>query len=158
MSERLDVEIHRRLAALGATVGVAESLTGGLIGAQLSRMPGSSATFRGSLVVYATDLKATLAGVPEEVLAQHGAVSEATAAALADGARRRLQATYGLGATGVAGPDRQEGQPVGMVYLAWAGPDGAPVVVRYRWSGTREEIRSQAVAAALALLRDALPA
>ena len=150
--DRLDEVVHRRLAAAGATVAVAESLTGGLIGAMLSRMPGSSATFRGSAVAYATDLKETLAGVPGPLLSTVGAVSAETAAALAAGARERLGATYGIGATGVAGPDEQEGQPVGTVHIAVAGPDGG-TVRSLRLPGDRERVRALTVTSALDLLR-----
>jgi nicotinamide-nucleotide amidase len=150
--DRLDEVVHRELAARGATVGVAESLTGGLLGAALSRMAGSSATFRGSLVVYATDLKETLAGVPGPLLASLGAVSAETAGALAVGARERLGATYGIGATGVAGPTEQEGQPVGTVHLAVSGPSGA-AVRSIRVPGDRERVRLLTVTAALELLR-----
>jgi nicotinamide-nucleotide amidase len=150
--DRLDEVVHRELAARDATVAVAESLTGGLIGAALSRMPGSSATFRGSAVVYATDLKETLAGVPGPLLESFGAVSPETAAALAAGARERLGATYGIGATGVAGPTEQEGQPVGTVHLAVSGP-GEAAVRSLRIPGDRERVRLLAVTAALALLR-----
>jgi nicotinamide-nucleotide amidase len=144
--------VHRELAARDATVAVAESLTGGLIGAALSRMPGSSATFRGSAVVYATDLKETLAGVTGPLLESFGAVSPETAAALAAGARERLGATYGIGATGVAGPTEQEGQPVGTVHLAVSGP-GEAAVRSLRIPGDRERVRLLTVTAALALLR-----
>src|SRR4051812_38320851 len=150
--DRLDEVVHRRLAAEGATVAVAESLTGGLIGAELSRMPGSSATFRGSAVVYATDLKESLAGVPGPLLSTVGAVSPETAAALAAGARERLGATYGVGATGVAGPDEQEGQPVGTVHVAVSGPDVA-VVRSLRLPGDRDRVRALTVTLALDLLR-----
>ncbi|GAC1442523.1 MAG: competence/damage-inducible protein A [Mycobacteriales bacterium] len=150
--DRLDEVVHRALAAAEATVAVAESLTGGLIGGALSRMPGSSATFRGSLVVYATDLKETVAGVPGPLLASVGAVSAQTAAALAAGARDRLGATYGVGATGVAGPSEQEGQPVGTVHLAVSGPNGA-VVRSARFPGDRDRVRLLTVNAALDLLR-----
>ena len=150
--DRLDEVVHRRLAAEGATVAVAESLTGGLIGAELSRMRGSSATFRGSAVVYATDLKETLAGVPGPLLSTAGAVSPETAAALAAGARERLGATYGIGATGVAGPDEQEGQPVGSVHVAVSGPHVA-VVRSLRLPGDRDRVRALTVTAALDLLR-----
>jgi nicotinamide-nucleotide amidase len=149
--DRLDEVVHRELAARGATVGVAESLTGGLLGAALSRMPGSSATFRGSVVVYATDLKETLAGVPGPLLASLGAVSAETAGALAAGARERLGATYGIGATGVAGPSEQEGHPVGTVHLAVSGPGGA-AVRSLRIPGDRERVRLLTVTAALELL------
>lgn len=150
--ERLDEVVHRVLAAAGATVAVAESLTGGLMGAALSTMPGSSETFRGSVVVYATDLKETLAGVPGPLLASAGAVSPETAGALAAGARERLGATYGVGATGVAGPSEQEGQPVGTVHLAVSGPGGASVR-SLRLPGDRDRVRALTVTAALDLLR-----
>jgi nicotinamide-nucleotide amidase len=153
--DSLDQAVHRALAAAGATVAVAESLTGGLIGAALSRMPGSSATFRGSLVVYATDLKETVAGVPGPLLSSVGAVAAETAGALAAGARERLGATYGVGATGVAGPSEQEGQPVGTVHLAVSGPGGA-VVRTLRLPGDRERVRALTVNAALDLLRKAV--
>jgi nicotinamide-nucleotide amidase len=150
--DRLDEVVHRRLAAEGATVAVAESLTGGLIGAELSRMPGSSATFRGSAVAYATDLKESLAGVPGPLLSTLGAVCPETAAALAAGARERLGATYGIGATGVAGPDEQEGQPVGTVHIAVSGPQVA-VVRSVRLPGDRDRVRALTVTLALDLLR-----
>jgi len=148
---QLDQVVHRELAARGATVAVAESLTGGLLGAALSRMPGSSATFRGSLVVYATDLKETLAGVPGPLLDALGAVSAETAGALAAGARERLGATYGVGVTGVAGPSEQEGKPVGTVHLAVSGPGGADIR-SVRVPGDRDRVRLIAVNSALALL------
>ncbi len=148
--------VLRRLLAAQATVAVAESLTGGLLGAALTDLPGSSTAFRGGLLVYATDLKASLAGVPEVVLAEHGAVSEQTAAALASGARDRLGATYGLGVTGVAGPDEQEGKPVGTVHVAVAGPGWVKTVSR-RLPGDRGRIRLLAVTVALDLLRRQLP-
>jgi nicotinamide-nucleotide amidase len=155
--DRLDEVVHRELAVRDATVAVAESLTGGLIGASLSRMPGSSATFRGSVVVYATDLKESLAGVPGPLLASSGAVSAETAGALAAGARERLGATYGIGATGVAGPTEQEGHPVGTVHLAVSGPDGS-VVRTLRVPGDRDRVRQITVTVALELLRKHLVA
>ena len=96
------------LAALesrGETLAVAESLTGGLLAATLVDVPGASRVFRGGLVVYATDLKATLADVPAELLAAEGPVHPAVATALAVGARRRCGADWGVATTGVAGPD-----------------------------------------------------
>jgi len=154
--DTLPAVILRRLLAAQATVAVAESLTGGLLGAALTDLPGSSAAFRGGLLVYATDLKTVLAGVPEAVLAEHGAVSEQTAAALASGARDRLGATYGLGVTGVAGPDEQEGKPVGTVHVAVAGSGWVKTVSR-RLPGDRGRIRLLAVTVALDLLRRQLP-
>ncbi|MCW2681144.1 MAG: Competence-inducible (CinA-like) protein [Frankiales bacterium] len=145
------------LRAAGATVAVAESLTAGLVGGTLTEVPGSSAVFRGGVQVYATDLKATLAGVPEQVLAEHGAVSPQTAEALAVGVRERLGATYGLGLTGVAGPDVQEGHPPGTLHLAVAGPHGVQAR-SVRLPGDRQRVRLLAVNAGLDLLRRVLSA
>jgi nicotinamide-nucleotide amidase len=145
--------VHRLLAERGETVAVAESLTGGLLGAALTATPGASATFRGGLIVYATDLKETLGGVPGPLLAAEGPVSAHVAAALAAGARDRLGATYGLGVTGVAGPEPQNGQPVGTVHLAVAGPAEGEVR-SLRCKGDREQIRAATVVAALSLLAD----
>jgi nicotinamide-nucleotide amidase len=144
-------QVHAALLRRAATVAVAESLTGGLLGAALTSTPGSSATFRGGLVVYATDLKETVAGVPGPLLDAEGPVSAHVAAALAAGARDRLGATYGVGVTGVAGPDPQDGNPVGTVFVAVAGPDDGEVRA-LDLPGDRAGIRSSAVAAALDLL------
>jgi len=148
-------EVHRLLLQRGATVAVAESLTGGLLGAALTSTPGASVTFRGGLIVYATDLKETLAGVPGPLLEAEGPVSAHVAAALAAGARDRLGATFGLGVTGVAGPDPQNGQAVGTFHLAVAGPAEGEVR-SLRCDGDRELIRAATVAAALSLLADAV--
>ena len=147
--------VGRLLRERRQMVASAESLTGGLVGAALSELPGSSETFRGGLVVYATDAKAAVAGVPQELLAEHGAVSAQTAAALAEAARTRLAADWGVAATGVAGPDEQEGHPVGTVHVAVAGPDGQSVRSA-RLPGDRDRVRALAVTAALDLLRRAL--
>jgi nicotinamide-nucleotide amidase len=143
--------IHVALAGQDATVAVAESLTGGLLAAALTETPGASRTFRGGLVVYATDLKASLAGVPEAVLAEHGPASAPVAEALADGVRLRLGATFGVALTGVAGPDLQGGKPVGTVYVGLAGPHGR-AVRHLELTGDRAAIRAGAVQAALQLL------
>jgi nicotinamide-nucleotide amidase len=150
--DTLDGVVHDLLGRAGQTVAVAESLTGGLLGAALSRRSGSSATFRGSVVVYATDLKETLAGVPGPLLEGQGVISAETAAALAAGARDRLGADWGLGVTGVAGPTEQEGHPVGTVYVAVAGPSGGQVR-SLRLPGDRDRVRSLTVTMALDLLR-----
>jgi nicotinamide-nucleotide amidase len=141
------------LLAQGATLATAESLTGGLVGAALTDVPGISEVYRGGLVVYATDLKASLAGVPDELLDRVGPVHPDTAAALASGVRERLRATYGLATTGVAGPDPQDGHPAGEVYVAAAGP-GAVRVRALRLAGDRAAVRAGSVAAALALAAD----
>jgi nicotinamide-nucleotide amidase len=147
--------LHAALRERGATVAVAESLTGGLLSATLTQTPGASATFRGGLVVYATELKAGLAGVPQPLLAAQGPVSPDVAAALAGGARDRLGATYGVGLTGVAGPDPQNGVPVGTVYLGLASPGGGKVR-KLALAGDRAAIRVGAVTAAVALLIEEL--
>jgi len=150
--DTLDSVVHRLLGESGATVAVAESLTGGLIGARLSELAGSSVTFRGGVVAYATELKSLLLGVPPAVLATAGVISGETAAAMAEGVRDRLDATYGLSVTGVAGPSEQEGAPVGTVYVGLAGPAGSVAVAR-RLSGDRGRVRALAIGAAIDVLR-----
>jgi nicotinamide-nucleotide amidase len=134
----------------GDTVATAESLTGGMVGAALTDVPGVSAVYRGGVVVYATDLKAKLAGVPEDLLAAVGPVHPDTAAALATGVRERLNATYGLATTGVAGPDPQAGIAAGTVYVAAAGPDSVQVR-KLQLTGDRASIRRASVLAVLEL-------
>lgn len=148
-------QVHALLAARGETLAVAESLTGGAIGATITAIPGVSATFRGGIVAYDTGLKATLLGVAVDLLAERGAVDPGVAEAMADGVRGRLSSTYGLAITGVAGPDQQDGHPPGEVYVAVSGPGGR-TVDHLRLSGDRAEVRRGAVAAALRLLHEAL--
>lgn len=109
-------------AARGWTVGVAESLTGGLVTAALVSVPGASRVLRGGVVAYATDLKAGLLGVDAELLAERGAVDEAVAAQMAAGVREATGADVGLATTGVAGPDAQDGQEPGVVFVAVSTP------------------------------------
>ncbi|CAA9286054.1 MAG: Nicotinamide-nucleotide amidase, partial [uncultured Corynebacteriales bacterium] len=129
----------------------------GLLAAALTGPAGASAAVRGGLVVYATELKAQLAGVPVPLLAAHGPVGPDVAGALAAGARDRLAATYGLSTTGVAGPDPQGGAAVGTVFVGVAGPAGGQVR-RLSLTGDRAAIRAATVRAALALLLTAIPA
>lgn len=148
-------DLVERLVALGQTVACAESLTGGLVVARLVDTPGASAVVRGGVVAYATELKASLLGVDEELLAARGAVDADVAKQMAAGARRVLGADWGVATTGVAGPDPQDGMPVGRVYVAVAGPPGSresATVERHDLSGGRAAIRLAAVDAALALL------
>ena len=147
--------LHRALLARGETVAAAESLTAGLFCATLATVPGASATLRGGAVVYATDLKTRLVGVPEDLLAEHGPVSPESAAALADGVRAACSATWGIGLTGVAGPDPVDGHGPGRVYLGVAGPGGTDVV-RLDLPGDRQAVRTGAVAAAVAALLERL--
>jgi nicotinamide-nucleotide amidase len=148
-------DLHEQLQQRHQTVGVAESLTGGLVAAALTTTPGASLSFRGGLVVYATDLKASLAGVDQQLLADRGPVDAAVAEALARGARDRLGATWGLGITGVAGPDPQEGQAVGTVFIAVVGP-GTETVAQHDFAGDRNMIRLQTVEEAVRLLSAAV--
>ncbi|MFJ6216246.1 CinA family protein [Streptomyces sp. NPDC092296] len=148
-------QLHAALRAAGSTVAAAESLTGGLLAAELVDAPGASATFRGSVTAYATDLKASVLGVDAELLAAEGAVHPEVARQMAEGVRRLMGAVYGVATTGVAGPEPQDGKPVGTVHVAVAGPEGT-AVSSPRLSGERATIRRKAVTAALELLRDQL--
>jgi nicotinamide-nucleotide amidase len=144
-------EIVGLLTERGQTLAVAESLTGGLVAAALTGVPGASAAFRGGVVAYATELKAALLSVPQDLLNRRGAVDPDVAAAMATGVRRRLGATAGAATTGVAGPDPADGQPVGRVYIAAAAGPGV-AVRRLDLSGSREEIRGATVLECLRLL------
>jgi nicotinamide-nucleotide amidase len=139
----------------GETVATAESLTAGLVAAVLTTVPGASAAVRGGLVVYATDLKASLAGVDPDLLAAHGAVHPDVARGLAEGARERCGADWGIGLTGVAGPDPQDGVAPGTVHIAVAGPGhtGNSAIGRtLDIAGDRAAVRQAAVQAAIKLL------
>jgi nicotinamide-nucleotide amidase len=144
-------QVLDRLRAGGQTVAVAESLTGGLVAAALTDVPGSSAAFRGGVVAYATELKADLLGVDAMMLRRHGAVYPPVAAAMAEGVRARLGATYGVATTGVAGPEPSDGQPVGTAHIAVSVADDT-VVRTIALTGDRHEIRRLTVEHALGLL------
>lgn len=146
------IELIAQLAATGHTVAIAESLTAGLALAVLTEVPGASAVIRGGLVVYATDLKHTLARVDSELLECVGPVDPEVAIALATGARTRCGATIGLGLTGVAGPEPQDGVPVGTVFVAMTAVDGSETVVALDQPGNRPQIRAAAVREAVSLL------
>jgi nicotinamide-nucleotide amidase len=137
------------------TVATAESLTAGLVCAAITSVPGASAVVRGGLIVYATDLKWGLAGVDPGLLAERGAVDPDVAVQLASGARDRCGATWGLGLTGVAGPDPQDGVSPGTVHIGIAGP-GSLDVATITVGGDRHQVRSGAVRAAVDLLRKRL--
>jgi len=140
------------LTKQGQTVAVAESLTGGLVCAAITAIPGASAVLRGGVVAYATDLKSTLLGVSSELLSDRGPVDADVAVAMARGVRERCGATFGLATTGVAGPDSQGGFPPGTVHVAVVSSDDSEFVRTLRLSGDRAEIRTASVAAALELL------
>ncbi|GGP48633.1 CinA family protein [Saccharothrix coeruleofusca] len=149
-------EVVARLLARRETVATAESLTAGMVAAELATVPGASAALRGGLVVYATDLKHALAGVDAGLLAEHGAVHPEVARQLAEGARARCGATWGLGLTGVAGPDPQDGVAPGTVHLGLSGPSGSAVRT-IAVGGDRAAVRARSTVAALDLLLDHLP-
>jgi nicotinamide-nucleotide amidase len=144
------------LAERGQTVAVAESCTGGLAAELLTRIPGSSRYFLGSAVVYANSAKTELLGVPAALIAEHGAVSAEVARAMAEGARARLGASFGLAFTGIAGPDGGTAQkPVGLVHWALAAASGTELRERV-FIGGRLDIRRRAAFAGFDLLRRAL--
>jgi nicotinamide-nucleotide amidase len=147
----LAAQILAQLEASGRTVAVAESLTGGLVAAALTDIPGASAAFRGGVVTYATELKASLLGVDRGMLARHGAVYAPVAAAMVAGVRTRLGATYGVATTGVAGPEPADGQPVGTAHIAVSAADDT-VVRTVVLTGDRHVIRRLTVQHALGLL------
>jgi len=151
------------LRAAGRTLTTAESCTGGLIAERLTRVPGSSDYFLGGAVTYTNELKIKLIGVPPELIAEHGAVSEPVARAMAEGVRRALGSDFGIGITGVAGPGGgSEAKPVGTVHIAVAGPrtstgnGGGEIQTdhrKIRFPGDRERVRQHSSQLALEMLR-----
>ncbi len=139
----------------GLTVSVAESCTGGMVAAAITEIAGSSGYFMGGVVSYADSAKAGLLAVPEATLAAHGAVSAQVALAMATGARARFATDLAVSITGVAGPDGGSAEkPVGLTYIALAGPAGADVR-RLQLDGDRAANREAAARAALEWLIDA---
>ncbi|MFF1698500.1 CinA family protein [Streptomyces sp. NPDC058257] len=167
-------EVLRLLQARGETLAVAESLTGGLVAAELTAVPGASRVFRGSVTAYATELKHQVLGVDGTLLAERGAVDAEVALQMAAGVRKVMGADWGIATTGVAGPDPQDGQPVGTVFVALDGPDsavGGPVsavggpgyalrsegkVAALRLNGERSDIRMESARSVLRLLIERL--
>ncbi|HEY8021079.1 MAG TPA: competence/damage-inducible protein A [Thermoanaerobaculia bacterium] len=157
-ADTLESVVGELLRRQGRTLTVAESCTGGLLAERLTRVPGSSEYFLGGAVVYTDALKTRLVGVPEALLAAHGAVSEEVARAMAEGVRRALVSDYGIGITGVAGPGGgSAAKPVGTVHLAVAGPSGVSHR-QVRFPGDRERVRWQSSQLALEMLRRLLRA
>ncbi|MGL5827273.1 MAG: CinA family protein [Nocardioides sp.] len=151
----LAASIHRRLRALAATVATAESLTGGRLAVQLTSIAGASRTFRGGFVTYATDLKRDVLGVPGPTIDRHGVVSAECAVAMAHGARRTANATYGVSTTGVAGPGPHDAVAAGTVFVGVAGPREA-YAIRLALAGSRDQIQDLAGIHALSELLDLL--
>lgn len=146
-------ELIGLLTERGLSIAVAESLTGGALTAELVRIPGASLVLRGGVVAYQTELKHSLLGVDAALLAEHGAVHPEVAAQLARGVRQRLAvegwpADLGVATTGVAGPDPQDGQPVGTVHLGFAVGDRLETE-SLRLAGDRDQIRAKTVTAAI---------
>ncbi len=151
--ETLEAAVVKLLTAHGLTLAVCESCTGGLLGSRITDVPGSSAAFLGGAITYTNEAKTDLAGVPPELVAEHGAVSPEVACAMADGVRRRFGADYGIGITGVAGPDGGTAEkPVGLVYIAVADSDRT-AADRCLFFGQRRDVRVRATQAALVQLR-----
>jgi nicotinamide-nucleotide amidase len=152
-SRRVEEIVLDLARAQKLTIAAAESCTGGLVGARLTSVPGSSNVFVGAVVAYDDRVKAETLGVPTEVLTRHGAVSAETAAAMANGARAALGADVAVSVTGIAGPGGgSEKKPVGLVHLSASGPNGDQAV-ELRLPGGRDAVRRRAAASALHLLR-----
>jgi len=149
--EAIEDAVAKALATHGLTLGLAESLTGGLAASRLVNVPGASSWFRGSVVSYASEVKFDVLGVPEGPV-----VSEDAARAMAEGARRVLGADVGLSVTGVAGPTGQDGQPVGTVFVGLARPGRETEAVGFAVPGDRARVRQYATIAALDFLRRSL--
>jgi PncC family amidohydrolase len=151
MTSETAAAVLSRLAAERRTIATAESLTGGGVGAALTAVPGSSRAYLGGVVSYATRVKVELLDIPPALVEEHGVVSEQCARAMAQGVRRLLGADVGVATTGVAGPDRQEDQPAGRVFVAVA--DEAGDEVRgLQLPGDRDAVRASAGEAALDLV------
>jgi nicotinamide-nucleotide amidase len=142
--------------ARGLSLATAESCTGGLVAERLTRVPGASDVFVGSIVAYADDVKVSALGVPRKMIEQHGAVSAEVSAAMARGVRERLGADVGVGVTGIAGPGGGTPEkPVGLVYVSVSAP-GAERTIDFSYPSDRAAIRSRAAVAALHLVRRVL--
>jgi PncC family amidohydrolase len=154
--DRLAAAAGRALLARGESLAVAESCTGGLLGALITSVPGSSRWFLGGVVAYRNAVKTGLLGVPPAQLRRHGAVSAPVAAAMAAGARRALRSSLALAVTGIAGPGGgTAAKPVGLVHVALSARGGS-VLRRAVLRGSRQAVRAQAVAMALNLLLEHL--
>ena len=150
----LEAVVGEALAERGLTIAVAESCTGGLVTSRITDVPGSSRYLEQAVVVYANAAKTALLGVPEDLLAAHGAVSEPVARAMAEGMRERASADVGVGVTGIAGPGGgSDDKPVGTVVVAVALRGSATRACRYRFFGERDRVKFQASQAALDMVR-----
>ena len=156
-----NASLVQALKKAGQTIATCESLTAGLLAATIAEVPGASAVLRGGLITYATELKHELAGVPAEVLEAVGPVSPECAEAMALGARRACAADWAVSLTGVAGPDPQDGHPVGEVWCGIASAEGVRsnrLGAAGLLAGDRDEIRRESVREAICLLVAAIEA
>lgn len=156
MSETNAAAVLAALSRRGWTLGIAESLTGGAVCAEIVSVPGASAVLLGGVVAYATPVKASVLGVEPDLLAAQGPVHPQVALQMADGVRRVVSvdgraADVGVSTTGIAGPDSPDGQPVGTVHIGIETPDGSSVKTLHLHGG-RDSIRAQTVSAALQAL------
>ena len=142
-------------ADLGETIATGESLTGGLLASTLVNPPGASRVVVGGAVTYQTDVKSTILGVPDALLAERGAVDSDVALAMARGARAKFASTTGIATTGVAGPESQDGVSVGKVFIALV-RDGEETVKAFDFEGDRDSIRWETVLAAITILENSL--
>jgi nicotinamide-nucleotide amidase len=149
----LEEVVGNLLRERGATVAVAESCTGGMVGERLTAVPGSSDYFVGGILAYSDGVKASLLGVDAELIARHTAVSEEVAMAMAEGARQRTGAGFAISTTGEAGPESASGAPVGTVFVGFSAEGCAPEARRYQMPGGRDRVRGFATQAALEYLR-----
>jgi len=151
--EPLEAIVGNLLRDRQATLCVAESCTGGMLGERITSIPGSSSHFLGGFVTYSDILKVELLGVDPELIEKHSAVSNEVACAMALGARVRTGATFALSITGEAGPESSSGVPVGTIFVGFAGPDNPPEALRFAMPGDRSRVRGFATQAALDFLR-----
>lgn len=153
--DTLESAVGDLLRRYGLTLATLESCTGGLLSHTITNVPGSSQYFRGGLVSYATEQKIAW-GVRPEVIDEHGVISAECAADMARAARERLETDVGIGITGVAGPDPQDGHPPGTVHIGLDAAFTAPATISYQFAQGREAVKRRAVTTALGLLRRTL--
>jgi len=156
MPHSLEVSVGQKLTHLKARIATAESCTGGLLAHRLTNVSGSSSYFEGGLVTYSNEAKEKFLGVNHDDLVANGAVSEVVARQMAEGIRDRMGTDWGVGITGIAGPTGGTPEkPVGLVFIAVAGPDGTQVTQR-QFPGARDDVKRQTAEKALELLEGRL--
>jgi len=151
--QSLEQVLGALLRERGATLAVAESCTGGMLGERITSVPGSSDYFLGGVLAYSDRVKTTLLGVDPELIARHTAVSEEVAVEMAEGARSRTRASFAVSTTGEAGPESSTGAPIGTVFVGFSGVGRTPEARRYQMPGGRDRVRGFATQAALEYLR-----